>query len=448
MEKILLKSEYHFRSYFEAASIGLIITSPERYWLYANSCACDMLGYSLTELQTMTWNTLTHPDDLSIDTDKFKRLMDSEIDGYNIDKRFICKDKTIIYIFLSVTACYQENGEIDHIVATLQDITERKQMEESLRQAKQQAENANKAKTTFLSNMNHELRTPLNGILGYANILRQDGGLTTLQQNGLDIIHSSGEHLLALINDILDISKIEANKMELYPTKFDLCDFLEDIISIIRMRAQQKYIWLALKADEDLPSTIKMDETRLRQILINLIGNAIKFTDNGGTVIIRVTRRLSKLTFEIEDTGIGLTTEQAIKVFQPFEQVGDIKQKAEGTGLGLSISQQLVNLMGGEISIVSEYGKGSTFGFEVPFIEIKPLPNKIETSAITIDSDIIPPSQDKLVELHELAILGLIQRLENQANQLDEKKFANIIIELTKKFDDEQLLIFIEKFMK
>ncbi len=448
MEKILLKIEDNFRSYFEAALIGLTITSPDKYWLYANNCACSMLGYSLTELQTMTWDALTHLDDLTTDTNKFEQLMAGEIDVYNIDKRFICKDQTIIYIFLSVTACYKKDGTVDHIVATLQDITKRKQMEESLLQAKQQAENANKAKTTFLANMNHELRTPLNGILGYANILKQDGGLTTLQQNGLDIIHSSGEHLLALINDILDISKIEANKMELYPTKFDLYDFLEDIISIIRMRAQQKYIWLALKADEGLPSTIELDETRLRQILINLLGNAIKFTDNGGTVIIRVTRRLSKLTFEIEDTGIGLTTEQLTKVFQPFEQVGNIKQRAEGTGLGLSISQQLVNLMGGKISIISKYGEGSIFWFEVPFVEIKPLPNEIEKAAIIISSDIIPPTQDKLVELHELAMLGLVQRVEEQAHQLDEKIFADKIIELTQSFDDEQLLKFIESFME
>jgi signal transduction histidine kinase/CheY-like chemotaxis protein len=241
---------------------------------------------------------------------------------------------------------------------------------QELETAKELAEFASHAKSDFLSSMSHELRTPLNGILGYAQILRRNQGLSTQQAEGLNIIQQSGEHLLTLINDILELSKIEARKMEIYAAAFHLPNFLESIAGIIGMRAQEKDVTFVYEHKNTLPSGVEADEKRLRQILINLLGNAVKFTDDG-----EVTLRVSVLNdtqptpkqirFEVIDTGVGMTPEQLEKIFLPFEQVGDTDRRAAGTGLGLAISRQLVDLMDSELHVKSELGKGSTFWFDL-----------------------------------------------------------------------------------
>ncbi|MEI6332004.1 MAG: ATP-binding protein [Pseudanabaena sp.] len=239
-----------------------------------------------------------------------------------------------------------------------------------LAKAKILADDANKAKSEFLANMSHELRTPLNGILGYAQILNRGRTLSEKEQYGINVIHQCGSHLLTLINDILDLSKIEARKLELNPKAFHLGSFLQSVVEICHIRADQKGIEFIDQFEQHIPIGIFADEKRLRQVLINLIGNALKFTDRG-TVTFSVelleSSRLgaARIHFKVADTGVGIAPQDLDKLFQAFEQVGDRKRQAEGTGLGLTISQQIVRLMGGNIQVKSQLGVGSEFSFEV-----------------------------------------------------------------------------------
>ncbi|SKB15489.1 putative Histidine kinase [Planktothrix sp. PCC 11201] len=247
-------------------------------------------------------------------------------------------------------------------------------------EAREKAESANQAKSEFLANMSHELRTPLNGILGYAQILGRSKAIPEKELQGINIIYQCGSHLLTLINDILDISKIEARKLELTPNAIYLPSLVQGVVEISQIRAQQKGIDFHYQPDPKLPSGIIADEKRLRQVLINLLGNAIKFTDRGSVTLkveqlgsnsnqlfdnLQKPLSLTRLRFSIIDTGIGISNEDIQKLFQAFAQVGERSRQAEGTGLGLAISQQIVQLMGGKIQVESELGIGSKFFFEV-----------------------------------------------------------------------------------
>ena len=249
--------------------------------------------------------------------------------------------------------------------------------------AEEIAQSANRAKSEFLANMSHELRTPLNGILGYTQICRKDRGLSEQQKNRIGVIHQCGEHLLTLINDVLDLSKIEARKMELYPREFHFDEFLQSIVEICKIKAEQKGISLIYETFSPLPKIVQADDKRLRQVVLNLLGNAIKFTETGA-IAFKVGYQDQKIRFQVEDSGVGIAADQLDEIFKPFQQVGENSRKTEGTGLGLAISGQLVEMMGGKLQVKSKLGIGSTFWFDLDLPEISSIKNIPNTLTRTI----------------------------------------------------------------
>lgn len=241
-----------------------------------------------------------------------------------------------------------------------------------LKRSKEAADAANQAKSDFLSNMSHELRTPLNGILGYAQILSRSASLSPKERHGINIIYECGSHLLMLINDVLDLSKIEARKLDLNLTALHFPSLLQSVVEMCEIRAKEKSIDFVYQPDPQLPESIKGDEKRLRQVLINLLGNATKFTETGSVslaveVLGYPTGDRVQLKFQVADTGVGIAPDDLNRLFQVFEQVGDRRKKSEGTGLGLAISQKIVQLMGGRIEVTSQLGIGTQFFFTLEF---------------------------------------------------------------------------------
>ena len=280
------------------------------------------------------------------------------------------KDKTR-WINVHYTPDFDENGKVKALFVLSHDISERMQAEKDLSHAKEAAEKANQTKSEFLANMSHELRTPLNAILGFSELMRRDTGLSVEQLGNLETIGRSGKHLLALINDVLEFSKIEAGSIRLKLADFDLHHFLQDLEEMFRLRAKQKRLSIEFKRMNGVPRYIRADQNKLRQVLVNLLGNAVKFTEQG-----RITLRVScmkideqtqtshhTLVFEVEDTGIGIPLKEQDNIFNAFYQADNPSSIQQGTGLGLPISQQFVHLMGGELTVRSKPDQGSLFTF-------------------------------------------------------------------------------------
>ena len=432
----LSASESRLKQFLAALPVGVSVYNPDGSIAYFNQTAGELLGAdTLSEttaeqlaatyqLYVANTDELYPPDNLPI-----LRALKGEF--VKVDDVEIHQDGKIIAIEINTTPIFDESGNIVYAIAAFQDISDRKQAEkiladyqhtleaqidertEELQQAALAAESANKAKSTFLANMSHELRTPLNSILGFAQIMEPSPNLNVENRENLRIIHRSGEHLLTLINEVLDLSKIEAGRMAIDPKNFDLYCLLDDLQDMFQLRAQTQELQLLFEREDDVPQYVRTDDVKLRQVLINLLSNAIKFTLSGG-IILRV-RKLEKsgfidllesstaffdtatsirefartsrdlarvelreeaddlnsdpvvfLQFEIEDTGVGIAAEELGQVFNAFVQTASGQKTQKGTGLGLTISRQFVRLMGGEIVVESQLGIGTIFKFEIP----------------------------------------------------------------------------------
>ena len=355
----LRASEERFRGYFEYSQVGMAVTSPERGWLEVNDQLRLMLGYTLEELRQLDWAQLTHPDDRAADMENFERMLAGEVDNYAMDKRFIRKDGKIADVSLSVACVRDTDGAVELVLASLLDISQRKKAEKDLILARDRAEAATRAKSEFLSNMSHELRTPLNGVLGYAQLLRQDPVLSNRQKESLDAIESCGQHLLTLINDVLDLSKIEAGRLEINTAPCDFHRLLKEVFDIARPKAESKGLAVTLKIPPDVPVGIVTDATKLRQVLVNLMDNAVKFT-NSGSVDLDVHASGDTIQMQVRDTGVGMSEEEMTEIFDPFKQVAAGKT-AGGTGLGLTITKSVIEALDGSLQVESRLGQGSCF---------------------------------------------------------------------------------------
>ncbi|MEO0468699.1 MAG: PAS domain-containing protein [Bacteroidota bacterium] len=336
--------------------------------IYANPAHHEMTGYSLAEIKGKSPRIFQGP---STNTDELKKIGTAIRKGHPVQVELLNyhKDGSEFWVNLIISYVRNKAGDITHFVSVQRDVTNRKKAEIILREAKETAEKASAAKSEFLSTMSHEIRTPLNAVIGMTGLLAETE-LDREQRKFLSTIRQGGENLLSVINDILDYSKIEAGKVELEKEDFTLLDPVEDTLDLLAAKAYEKNIELMYQVDKPLPRHVKGDITRLRQVLVNLVGNAIKFTRKGEVMIrlrqVGANDQLIHLEFAVQDTGIGIPPEKMDRLFRSFSQVdASTTRKFGGTGLGLAISRQLVALQGGEIWAESTEGKGSTFFFTV-----------------------------------------------------------------------------------
>lgn len=329
---------------------------------------------------------------------------------------------------------HDEDGSLLGTVGVAQDISARKATEAAREAALAEAERLAKLRSDFLAQMSHELRTPLSGILGFADLLETEAPLNERQERCVRIIRQSGQHLLNLINDLLDMSRIDAGRLDLTPMPVQLADYLREVGEIVAVKAEQKALSLALVLAPDLPPAVRVDDLRLRQVLLNLLSNAVKFTDAGqvslrvGLAPGRASRQDVRLRFEVQDSGIGMSASQLSKLFQPFEQVGEGTRRHGGAGLGLAISQQIVRLMGGDIQVESQPGMGSRFWFELDVALCEPprapaASPRREPAAPAAEAPqpgwTVPPLEE-LQRLHGLARTGDMRKIREQAQGLEQ----------------------------
>ncbi|MCP3950616.1 MAG: PAS domain S-box protein, partial [Desulfobacterales bacterium] len=366
IERQLQKSEEKYRTILENIEDGYFEINKEGRITFFNNALCNILGYISDEFKEVDLATIFDQDQSSRAYDTINDVWATGQPASIFDLLITRKDGTPVFTEASISLIRNRSSEPVGFRGVLRDVTERRKAE-SLEKEKSAAEYANKAKSEFLANMSHEIRTPLNAIIGLTELLVETE-LSERQKEDLNVVLAAAHSLLTVINDILDFSKIEAGKLELEKTDFNIRSLVEDSVKIMATKAHEKGLALESWIDPEVPVLVVGDPFRLRQILLNLVGNAIKFTDSGA-VTTRVTcreadGRSALFYISVEDTGIGIAAENIQGIFGAFEQAdGSTSRKYGGTGLGLAVSRQLVEMMGGTISVESQFGQGSTFSF-------------------------------------------------------------------------------------
>lgn len=436
---------------------------------YVNSAACASLGYSEAELLNM--KSFDINPDLQPDTLLRDSGVDLEIRSMRFETRHRTREGHVFPVEVHSTVFPIDDQHM--FLCVVRDITEHKAMEAAQEAARveaqrlqereaslAQAQRITEARGVFLARVSHELRTPLNGMLGYAQILLKDPNLGERQIEGLSIIEQSGEHLLSLVNEILDHAMLESNKLALHIGEIPMEAFLHTVCGIVRIKARRKNLVFICEPAADLPRVVYGDAQRLRQVLLNLLDNAIKCTDDGGVVLhVRCTAP-GRIGFSVRDSGTGIDASQHEAIFQTYEQFGDESRRAGGVGLGLSISRQLVRLMGGNITVESTPGEGSTFSFEVDLQAVPthgahaPLSKLAahgtsEPDASMPAAALLPPETELMVFL-DLAQRGNMRRIVSHASELAEsdaryQPFAAQLERLAKEYQSKAILKYIEQ---
>jgi PAS domain S-box-containing protein len=370
MEQALLDSEARFRSIFNNAAAGVVVVDAQGKVLQANPAFCRFLGYSELEMLQIDHTMVTHPDDLEASLRLYADVAKKRPKRFEHEKRYIRKDGGIVWGQINGTWVYDEHGKPLHAIVLVVDITEQKKAETEILKAKELAESSNRSKGEFLANMSHEIRTPMNGIIGITELVLGTE-LDEEQQECLEMVNQSAKSLLTLLNDLLDYSKVEAGKMELEQIDFDLGLLLQSILNPVRMEAQIKGLKFRVDIDPRLERVFCGDPVRLKQVLVNLVGNALKFTENGEISfrgrLSSESSRGSRVEFVISDTGIGIADDKLEHIFESFAQAdGSSSRKYGGSGLGLAICKELVALMDGEIRVESQLDSGSRFSVVLP----------------------------------------------------------------------------------
>lgn len=361
----LRQSEAKFRAIVENSSIGIGLVDMQGKITDTNPALCKMLGYNQQEIcgRCFTDYVVKKAEDLEL----YQQLVARISDGLEMERLLLHKDGRLVWSHLNISLIPDTHGKPKFYLVMIENITERKQIELKLRESKEAAEAGSRAKSEFLATMSHELRTPLNAIMGLSQLLQNEivGLLNDKQREYINCIYSSGEHLLALINDILDLSKVEAAKEELFVSSLDVKELCYSVVATVRDRALEKRLELTIDIDKTVDICFA-DERKIKQMLLNLLTNAIKFTTTG-TVTLKVEKVPLGITFTVSDTGIGIDSSQFKFLFEPFKQLDSrLSRQYEGTGLGLALTRKLARLHGGDVTVESKLGQGSQFTLFLP----------------------------------------------------------------------------------
>jgi PAS domain S-box-containing protein len=416
-EAALFVSEQRYATLAAAAPVGIYRTNLQGECLYVNERWCKLAGLTLEEAMGTGWVRALYPADRPKIAQAWLEFVQSG-GRFSLEYRFQRRDGGVSWVFGQAVEEFNEDHSVKGYVGTITDITERKRLEqdllqsnaeleqriaartEDLQQAMEAARTANQAKSRFLANMSHELRTPLNAILGFSQLLTHSNNLTSQQIEEVNIINASGMHLLELMTTVLSMAKIEANHISLQAVEVNLPVLIKNLEQVFHIMAESKHLTLTTQIAPHVPRLVKTDQVKLRQVLINLISNAIKFTQQG-SVVLRV-RRVDgpvcqsaepaswlNLQFEVEDTGLGIAPAERDKVFAPFEQTQSGRDSQAGTGLGLAISREFARLMGGELDFVSAVGQGSTFFLTLPVepVELPQNPDHLPARVVGLAAD-------------------------------------------------------------